>query len=113
MSVTEKLMAQGQFSLALNKQDTPNSIINSIDAWGHIVIVKGDLNVQEFSDSTLLNAARYVGIVESLELGMENDVQIMGTGLVSYLGDGDTRGMPIATSGGPSGVRSYKNKTLV
>ena len=54
MSVTEKLMAQGQFSLALNKQDTPNSIINSIDAWGHIVIVKGDLNVQEFSDSTLL-----------------------------------------------------------
>jgi len=112
MSVTEKLMAQGQFSLALNKQDTPNSIINSIDAWGHIVIVKGDLNVQEFSDSTLLNAARYVGIVESLELGMENDVQIMGTGLVSYLGDGDTRGMPIATSGGPSGVRSYKNKTL-
>jgi hypothetical protein len=112
MSVTEKLMAQGQFSLALNKQDTPNSIINSIDAWGHIVIVKGDLNVQEFSDSTLLSAARYVGIVESLELGMENDVQIMGTGLVSYLGDGDTRGMPIATSGGPSGVRSYKNKTL-
>ena len=112
MSVTEKLMAQGQFSLSLNKQDTPNSIINSIDAWGHIVIVKGDLNVQEFSDSTLLNAARYVGIVESLELGMENDVQIMGTGLVSYLGDGDTRGMPIATSGGPSGVRSYKNKTL-
>ena len=112
MSVTEKLMAPGGFSLVLNKQNTPNSVINTIDAWGHIVIIPADLNVQEFDDATLLDSARYVGIVESLELGLEDDVNIAGVGLVSYLGDSETRGMPIATTGGPSGVRSYKNKTL-
>ena len=112
MSVTEKLMAAGQFNLTLNKETTPNNIINQIDAWGHIVIVPGDLNVQEFSDSTLLSSARYTGIVYSLEIGDESSVLINGQGLVAYLGDSDTRGMPIATSGGPSGVRAYKNKTL-
>ena len=105
-------MAQGGFTLSLNKQDTPNTVINTVDAWGHIVIVPADLNPQEYSDSTLLSAASYVGIVESLELGLEEDVQITGTGLVSYLGDSETRGMPISQSGGQSGVRSYKNKTL-
>ena len=112
MSVTQKLMAQGGFTLSLNKADTPNTVINTIDAWGHIVIVPADLNPQEYSDSTLLSAASYVGIVESLELGLEEDVQITGTGLVSYLGDSETRGMPISQSGGQSGVRSYKNKSL-
>lgn len=105
-------MAQGGFGVSLDKSITPNSVVNTIDAWGHIVIVPADLNPQEYSDSTLLNAAAYVGIVESLELGLDEDVLIQGTGLVSYLGDGDTRGMPISESGGPSGVRSYKNKTL-
>ena len=105
-------MAQGGFTLSLNKADTPNTVINTIDAWGHIVIVPADLNPQEYSDSTLLSAASYVGIVESLELGLEEDVQITGTGLVSYLGDSETRGMPISQSGGQSGVRSYKNKSL-
>ena len=112
MSVTEKLMAPGQFNLTLNKETTPNNIINQIDAWGHIVIVPGDLNVQEFSDSTLLDSARYTGIVYSLEMGDESTVLVNGQGLVAYLGDGDTRGMPIAQTGGASGVRAYNNKTL-
>ena len=55
MSVTEKLMAAGSFNLQLNKNTTPNTVINKIDAWGHIVIVPGDLNVNEFSDATLLD----------------------------------------------------------
>ena len=112
MSVTEKLMAPGQFSLSLNKEITPNSVINTIDAWGHIVIVPGDLNVQEFSDSVLLSASEYTGIVYSLEIGDDESVLITGQGLIAYLGDSDTRGMPIAQTGGPTGVRSYKNKTL-
>ena len=78
MSVTEKLMAPGQFNLTLDKTITPNSIVNSMDAWGQIVIVPADLNVNEFSDSTLLDAASYVGIVYSLELGEEESVNIYG-----------------------------------
>ena len=105
-------MAPGQFSLSLNKEITPNSVINTIDAWGHIVIVPGDLNVQEFSDSVLLSASEYTGIVYSLEIGDDESVLITGQGLIAYLGDSDTRGMPIAQTGGPTGVRSYKNKTL-
>ncbi len=112
MSVTEKLMAAGSFNLQLNKNTTPNTVINKIDAWGHIVIVPGDLNVSEFSDSALLDASKYTGIVYSLELGDDEIVQINGQGLVAYLGTSDTTGMPIAQTGGPSGVRSYNATTL-
>ena len=48
MSVTEKLMAPGQFNVQLDKTITPNTIINQLDAWGNIVIVPADLNVTEF-----------------------------------------------------------------
>ena len=47
MSVTRKLMAPGQFTLNLDKSQVPNSIINQIDAWGHVVIVSGDVNVND------------------------------------------------------------------
>ena len=112
MSVTEKLMAPGQFSLSLNKTTTPNTIINQLDAWGNIVIIPADLNVNEFSDATLLGAASYVGILYSLEIGDEENVILNGQGLISYLGTSDSTGMPIAETGGPTGVRSYSNATL-
>ena len=112
MSVTEKLMAPGQFSVQLDKTKVPNSIINQIDAWGHIVIVPADVNVQEFNDSSLLDQSDYTGIVYSLEIGDEQNVVITGQGLIAYLGDSDSRGMPIAETGGPTGVRSYTNTTL-
>ena len=112
MSVTEKLMAPGQFSVQLDKTKVPNSIINQIDAWGHIIIVPADVNVQEFNDSSLLDQSDYTGIVYSLEIGDEQNVVITGQGLIAYLGDGDSRGMPIAETGGPTGVRSYSNTTL-
>ena len=113
MSVTQKLMAPGQFSVQLDKSIIPNTIINQLDAWGNIVIVPADLNVLEFSDATLLTAASYVGILYSLEIGDEQNVVLSGQGLVAYLGDGDSKGMPIAQTGGPTGVRSYTNTTLV
>jgi|TARA_B100000902_G_scaffold47553_1_gene54774 hypothetical protein len=112
MSVTEKLMAPGQFNLTLDKSITPNTIINQLDAWGQIVIVPADINVQEYSDATLLSSASYVGIVYSLELGEEDSVNVFGQGLAAYLGDSDTRGMPISETGGNAGVRSYISSTL-
>ena len=105
-------MAPGQFNVQLDKTITPNTIINQLDAWGNIVIVPADLNVQEFSDATLLGAASYVGIVYSLEIGDEENVVLNGQGMVAYLGTSDSTGMPIAETGGPTGVRSYTNETL-
>ena len=112
MSVTEKLMAPGQFNVQLDKTITPNTIINQLDAWGNIVIVPADLNVTEFSDATLLGAASYVGILYALEIGDEENVVLNGQGMVAYLGSSDSTGMPIAETGGPTGVRSYTNETL-
>ena len=112
MSVTEKLMAPGQFNVQLDKTITPNTIINQLDAWGNIVIVPADLNVTEFSDATLLGAASYVGILYALEIGDEENVVLNGQGMVAYLGSSDSTGMPIAETRGPTGVRSYTNETL-
>ena len=112
MSVTEKLMAPGQFTVQLDKTIVPNTIINQLDAWGNIVIVPADLNVTEFSDATLLGAASYVGILYALEIGDEENVVLTGQGMVAYLGSSDSTGMPIAETGGPTGVRSYSNETL-
>ena len=112
MSVTEKLMAPGQFTVQLDKTTVPNTIINQLDAWGNIVIVPADLNVTEFSDATLLGAASYVGILYALEIGDEENVVLTGQGMVAYLGSSDSTGMPIAETGGPTGVRSYTNETL-
>ena len=50
MSVTEKLMAPGQFSVQLDKTTIPNTIINQLDAWGNIVIVPADLNVLDWAN---------------------------------------------------------------
>ena len=47
MSVTEKLMAPGQFSVQLDKTIIPNTIINQLDAWGNIVIVPADSKLIE------------------------------------------------------------------
>lgn len=111
MSVTEKLMAQGTFSVQLDYNKLPNSVLNSIDAWDQIVIVPSRVEETELSDSGMLDSAEYVGVIQSLGLGNDG-VQIEGVGLITYLGDGDARGMPVSDSGGVSTVRSYENKSL-
>ena len=38
MSIQEKVMAPGTFTVSLSGTITPNSVINSIDPWGQILI---------------------------------------------------------------------------
>ena len=38
MSIQEKVMAPGTFQVQLSATSTPNSVINSIDPWGQILI---------------------------------------------------------------------------
>lgn len=112
MSVTEKLMAQGSFNLSLDYNKTPNSIINTIDAWDNIVIVPQRVSENELNDSAMLSSADYVGVITGLALG-DDAVEVEGAGLGIYLGDTDTRGMPISDQGGGiSDMRRYQNKSL-
>ena len=53
MSVNEKLMAPGTFSVNLNIQSTPNSVINSIVPWGNIVLTPTRISPEEFTDAQI------------------------------------------------------------
>lgn len=111
MSVTEKLMTQGSFTVQLDYNKLPNSVLNTIDAWDQIVIIPSRVEENELDDDAMLDSAEYVGVVQSLGLG-DDAVDIEGVGLVTYLGDGDARGMPVSETGGVSKLRSYENKSL-
>ena len=111
MSVTEKLMAPGTFSVQLDIDLVPNSIVNAIEPWEHIVIMPARVSEDELDDSSMLASAEYVGIVQELTIE-EETVNIEGTGLIAYLGDNDTRGLPVAEKGCLSAKRVYEDKTL-
>ena len=111
MSVTEKLMAQGSFNLKLDYDKTPNSIINTIDAWDNIVIVPQRVSENELNDSAMLSSADYVGVITGLALG-DDAIEIEGAGLGIYLGDSESRGLPVSDQGGVSNMRKYVNKSL-
>ena len=44
MSVNEKLMTPGTFNVLLNLETTPNSVVNSIEPWGNIVLTPTRIN---------------------------------------------------------------------
>ena len=111
MSVTEKLMAQGSFSLQLDYNKLPNSVLNSIDAWDQIVITPSRVTEDELNDTAMLTSSEYVGVIKSLGLG-DDSVDIEGAGLGTYLGDGGSRGMPISDQGDISNMRSFENRSL-
>ena len=54
MSVTEKLMAPGTFNVQLDIDLVPNSIVNAIEPWEHIVIMPARVSEDELDDSCLL-----------------------------------------------------------
>ena len=111
MSVTEKLMAPGVFNVSLDIDLVPNSIVNSIEPWEHVVIMPARVSEDELDDASMLASAEYVGIINELTIE-EETVEIEGSGLVSYLGDNETRGLPVAEKGGLSAKRSFEDKTL-
>ena len=111
MSVNEKLMAPGTFSVNLNLESTPNSVINSITPWGNIVLTPTRISPEEFTDAQIRDMARYVGIVQSQTIS-EEGIAVEGMGILGYLGDTDSRGMVLARNAGVGAVRSYVADTL-
>ena len=111
MSVNEKLMAPGTFNVFLNLEETPNSVINKITPWGNIVLTPTRVQAAEFTDAQLRDMARYVGIVTSQTIG-EEGIEVSGKGILTYLGDTDSRGLVLARNAGVGAVRSYSTDTL-
>ena len=111
MAVTERLMGAGNFTVSFSQEYTPTAIIESIKEWGHIVVTPQEVDVDTMSDSDILSASRYTGIVlnRSLEEGL---VTVNGQGLELYLGDGAGKGMVIAESNNIGKVRTYTGATL-
>lgn len=89
MPVSEVLQAVGSWSINL-KPNTPRAILDStLDYFGHVAIVPGRVNPTALGDNTL-NAARYVGVLRSKDIGDRNTIG--GGNLLLWLGDEDDKG---------------------
>ena len=91
MSVTERVMAAGEWSLEL-VEDTPRRVLEDIDiesaGFGQLVILPARLDPRAHTDATLLSLARYTGIFRK----QEGDFRLSGPGLPILLGDEDNKG---------------------
>lgn len=90
MTVKETKMALGSFNVVL-KRETPQDLIDLINAFGHIVIVPGRLNPREYGDG-LLAMARYVGVVRAFFHQPTGEFEFKGASLAHWLGDEDDKG---------------------
>lgn len=111
MSVQEKVMAPGTFQVQLSATSTPNSIINSIDPWGQILIHTTRVDENTISNQDMIKEARYVGVVQNLEYDLDSFL-VSGKGTMVYLGDSDSRGLVVAETSTSGAVRSYTNDSL-
>lgn len=111
MAITERLMGAGNFTVNFSQEFTPTAIVEAIKEWGHIVITPQEVDINTMSDSGILDASRYTGIVlnRALEEGV---VTISGQGLELYMGDGKGKGMVIAETNNIGKVRVYTGATL-
>ena len=68
-------MAPGTFTVSLSGTITPNSVINSIDPWGQILIHSTRVDENTISNQDMIKTARYVGVVTNLEYDLEIQIQ--------------------------------------
>lgn len=84
MSVTQVRQAIGSWNVRL-RGNIPKSVLTGIEPFGHVAIVPGSVNVNEYGDR-LLTAARYVGVYRA-QANNTDGVVLSGVGLESWLGD--------------------------
>jgi hypothetical protein len=86
VSVTERMMANGQWDLTLNA-NTPLSIRSLIDYFGHIYVFDTPQRAGQ-SDATMLATSRWGGVVRR----KDTPWHIAGTNMIFWLGDEDGKG---------------------
>lgn len=104
-------MAPGTFSVQLSAETTPNSVINSIDPWGQLLVHTTRVDENTMSNQDMIKEARYVGVVQNLEYTLDS-FQVNGKGTMVYLGDTDSRGLVVAETSDSGAVRSYTADSL-
>lgn len=80
-------MAPGSWSLTLSDQ-VPRYVRDTLDYYGHIVILPTRVDPTAIGDTATLAAARYTGIVRA----KPGRTSLAGVGLVAWLGDEDGKG---------------------
>ena len=89
MSVKEVLGSLGSWSVQVS-DELPEEHRAKIDFFGHIVILRGDVEIDSHDDAALLRAARYVGVTRSIDLDERHELG--GSSMVFWLGDEDDKG---------------------
>ena len=97
MTVKEVLKALGSWDLKL-KGTVPRDVLDVIDHFGHVAIVPGRMDPDQYGDN-LLTTARYVGVVRTKTIGddgrtnaPQDNIAIGGPGMAMWLGDEDGKG---------------------
>ncbi|GGW15741.1 hypothetical protein GCM10018980_51950 [Streptomyces capoamus] len=97
MAVQEVLKALGSWEVKL-QPSTPRDVLDALDYFGHVAIVPGRLDPQQYGDN-LLTAARYVGVLRTRTIGddgrtnaPQDDLSVGGVGMAMWLGDEDNKG---------------------
>lgn len=90
MSVTERVMAAGDWSITLSSE-TPRKLLEAINVeavgFSALVILPAHLDVRAHTDADLLALARYTGIYRRQE-----GLTLSGAGLPTLMGDEDGKG---------------------
>ena len=90
MSVTERVMAAGDWSITLSSE-TPRKLLEAINVeaigFSALVILPAHLDVRAHADADLLALARYTGIYRRQE-----GLTLSGAGLPTLMGDEDGKG---------------------
>ena len=97
MTVKEVLKALGSWDIKL-KGSVPRDVLDAIDHFGHVAIVPGRLDPDQYGDN-LLTTARYVGVVRTKTIGDDgrtnapnDNIAVGGPGMAMWLGDEDGKG---------------------
>ena len=97
MSITERLMGVGSWSLNLS-EDTPRAIMDQLDVrragFGHIVVTPTPVAVDLVPEAGILGMARYVGVYRK----QPTEFGLSGAGLALWVADEDGKG-PTYTGG--------------
>ncbi|MER7500436.1 hypothetical protein AB0L05_27640 [Nonomuraea pusilla] len=94
MPVNEKLMQLGSWKLTL-VNETPQTVLDQLQYFGHVAFVPGRLNPAEYGDQ-LLTMARYVGVLTGRDIDHIRRT-VDGQSMAVWLGDADGKGDVIET----------------
>lgn len=107
MTVTERLMKPGQFTLRL-LPETPLSVWNAVREFDHIMVTPARLDpISGFSDANIKTAAMWTGVA----LRKPSATQIEGAGLAWWLGSDDGVGdlLDTAVTGTTANLTTWVN----